>query len=145
VRRELTGGYELDDDGGRVDVGVVHAYLSGESYWARGRSRPEVERTVDEATRVVGAYAPDGSQAGFARAVSDDAAFAFLLDVFVLAPHRGRGLGREIVSEIVERGPQSGLRWVLVTADAHALYGRLGFGVPSERIMERPPRGGPAS
>ena len=74
MRRSLEGGYELDDDSARVDVGVVHAYLSEESYWARGRPLSEVRRLVDEATRVVGLYAPDGTQAGFARVVSDGVA-----------------------------------------------------------------------
>jgi GNAT superfamily N-acetyltransferase len=140
VRRELPGGYELDDDRGRVDLDVVHRYLSDESYWAKGRSFREVQRLVEEAVRVIGIYAPDGTQVAFCRVASDGAAFAFLADVFVLEPHRGRGLGRELVSEAVERGPQSNLRWFLGTADAHGLYSEYGFGRPSERIMERPPR-----
>jgi GNAT superfamily N-acetyltransferase len=140
VRRQLAGGYELDDDRGRIDVDVVHRYLSEESYWARGRPAQEVQRLVKEATRVIGIYAPDGSQAAFCRIASDGAAFAFLADVFVLEGHRGRRLGRELVAEAVERGPQSDLRWFLGTNDAHGLYAEYGFGRPSERIMERPPR-----
>lgn len=34
MRRDLGDGYELDDDRDRVDVDAVHAYLSGEAYWA---------------------------------------------------------------------------------------------------------------
>ena len=139
MRRELEGGYELDDDRNRVDVGVVHAYLSGESYWAKGRPLEEVRRLVAEATRVVGLYAPDGSQVGFCRVVSDGAVFAYLADVFVLSGHRGRGLGLELVREGVEGGPQAGLRWLLGTEDAQDLYAKLGFGPPSEIMLERPP------
>jgi GNAT superfamily N-acetyltransferase len=142
MRRELEGGYELDDDRGRVDVEVVHAYLSEESYWARGRSLVEVRRLVGEATRVVGLYAPDRSQAGFCRVASDGAVFAYLADVFVLEPHRGRGLGLELVREIVDGGPQAGLRWLLGTEDAEEFYGRLGFGPVSEIMRERPPSPG---
>jgi GNAT superfamily N-acetyltransferase len=140
MKRQLAGGYELDDDRGRVDVDVVHRYLSEESYWAKGRSLKEVQRLVEEATRVIGIYAPDGSQAAFCRVASDGAAFAFLADVFVLEAHRGRGIGRELVAEAVERGPQAELRWLLLTDDAHGLYAGYGFGHPSERVMERPPR-----
>jgi GNAT superfamily N-acetyltransferase len=140
MKRQLAGGYELDDDRDRVDVDVVHRYLSEESYWAKGRSLQEVQRLVEEATRVIGIYAPDGSQAAFCRVASDGAAFAFLADVFVLEAHRGRGLGRELVADAVERGPQSNLRWLLLTDDAHGLYAGYGFGQPSERVMERPPR-----
>jgi GNAT superfamily N-acetyltransferase len=139
MRRQLKDGYALDDDPGRIDVAAVHRFLSEDSYWARGRSREEVERLIDEATRVLGVYAPDGAQAGFCRVVSDGAAFAFLGDVFVLEGHRGRGLGRALVEEAVERGPQSELRWILGTEDAHDLYADFGFGRPSERVMERPP------
>jgi GNAT superfamily N-acetyltransferase len=139
MKRELPGGYELDDDRGRVDLDAVHRFLSEESYWAKGRSAEEVQRLVEEAARVIGIYAPDGSQAAFCRVASDGAAFAFLGDVFVLEPHRGRGLGRELVAEAVERGPQSDLRWFLGTEDAHDLYADYGFGRPSKRIMERPP------
>jgi GNAT superfamily N-acetyltransferase len=139
MRREIEGGYELDDDRERVDAGVVHAYLSRESYWAKGRSREEVERLVAEATRVVGLYAPDGSQAGFCRVVSDGAVFAYLADVFVLEPHRGRGLGLDLVREAVDGGGLAGLRWLLGTEDAEGLYARLGFGPVSEIMLERPP------
>lgn len=142
MRRLLESGYELDDDPGRVDTGVVHAFLSEESYWAKGRPLDEVRRLVREATRVVGLYAPDGAQAGFCRVVSDDAVFAYLADVFVLEQHRGRGLGLEMVREIVDEGPQAGLRWLLGTEDAETFYAALGFGQVSRIMLERPPPDG---
>jgi GNAT superfamily N-acetyltransferase len=136
--RSLGDGYELDDDPARVDVGAVHDYLANESYWAQGRSRETVERLVREATRVVGLY-HEGRQVGFARAFSDRVALAYLADVYVLPGHRGRGLGVELVRELVEYGPLKGMRWMLHTRDAHDLYRKLGFDAPSERVLERPP------
>jgi ribosomal protein S18 acetylase RimI-like enzyme len=138
VRRDLGGGYELDDDPGRVDVDAVHAYLSRESYWAEGRTREEVERLVREAQRVVGLY-KDGAQIGFCRAVSDGVSFAYLADVYVLEGHRGRGLGLELAREMVERGPYADRKWLLHTRDMKRLYAKLGFGEPGERLMERDP------
>jgi predicted N-acetyltransferase YhbS len=135
--RRLEGGYELDDDPSRIDVGAVHDYLANHSYWAQGRPRETVERLVCEATRVVGAYV-DGRQVGFARAFSDGVALAYLADVYVLPEHRGRGLGIELVREIVENGPLAGVKWILHTSDAHDLYRRFRFGEPSERVLERP-------
>ncbi len=76
---------------------------------------------------------------GFARAVSDGEVFAYLADVYVLPEFQGRGLGLELVREIVERGPQSGLRWLLGTSDAHEFYAKLGFGQPPSILMERAP------
>ena len=140
MTRELPGGYELDDDPGRVDLDVVFRYLSEESYWAAGRPRETVERLVREAARVVGVYRA-GRQVGFARAVSDGVAVAYLADVFVLPEHRGHRLGKELVREMVERGPFADVRWLLHTSGAHELYVQVGFGQPGERLMERLPGG----
>jgi GNAT superfamily N-acetyltransferase len=137
VRRELPGGFELDDDPSRVDVDAVHEYIANHSYWARGRPREVMERLVREASRVVGLYR-DEEQVGFARAVSDGEVFAYLADVYVLPEHQGGGLGLELVRETVDNGPYRDLRWTLGTADAHDFYRRFGFGPPSSVVMERP-------
>ena len=68
---------------------------------------------------------------GFARAFSDGAANAYLADVYVLGEHRGRGLGLELVREMIENGPLNDVKWILHTADAHELYRQFGFGAPS--------------
>jgi GNAT superfamily N-acetyltransferase len=141
VRRELDGGFELDDDPRRIDVGAVHAFISEESYWGAGRSREHVARAIAGSTRVVGLYR-GGEQVGFARAVSDDATVAYLADVYVLAPYRGRGLGLDLVRAIVDGaidGMQAEVRWLLHTADAQALYAKLGFSdaPPVHPLMER--------
>jgi GNAT superfamily N-acetyltransferase len=138
MRRELEGGYEVDDDRGRVDVDAVHRFLSEEAYWVPGRSIETIERLIRESTRVIGAYAPSGAQAGFARVVSDRSSFAWLGDVFVLLEHRGCGLGVEIVREAVEHPPERDCAWYLNTRDAHALYARFGFRpADPERTMVR--------
>ena len=135
MKRDLGDGYELDDDRARLDREAVHAYL-GESYWAKGRTRERQDELIDASERVVGLY-QDGRQIGFARAVDCDAAgFVYLADVYVLDEHRGRGLGVELVQEIVERGPFAGRRWVLHTRDMHSLYEKFGFG-PNVRLLER--------
>jgi len=139
VRRELADGFQLDDDRDRVDVPELHRFLSTEAYWALGRTRETVERLVREAARVVGLYRGDGL-VGFARVVSDGVSITYLADVYVLSEFRGRGLGAELVREAVENGPHAGQRWMLHTTNAHGLYARFGFGSPSSRVMERPPR-----
>jgi GNAT superfamily N-acetyltransferase len=136
MRRELPGGYELDDDPARIDVDAVHRYLAEESYWATGRPRSVVEELVHGASRVVGLYHGD-RQVGFARALSDGHTLSYLADVYVLEEHRGRGLGVELVREAVEGSSLSATRWLLHTRDAQNLYARFGFGPPGERLMER--------
>ena len=139
MRKELPGGYELDDDPARIDLDAVHDFLANHSYWAAGRPRETVERLVRRAQRVVGLYA-SGRQVGFTRTASDGVAFAYLADVYVLPEHRGRGLGLELVRFTVDEGPYAPLKWLLHTADMHPLYGKLGFGEPDERLMTRPGR-----
>ena len=136
MRRVILGGFEFDDDPARIDVDAVHGYLANESYWARGRPRETVARLVREASRVVGLY-HEGRQVGFARAVTDGVAFVYLADVYVLPEYRGRGLGVELVREMVENGPYADVRWLLHTRDAHGLYEKFGFAAPSERVLER--------
>jgi GNAT superfamily N-acetyltransferase len=139
MKRELADGYELDDDPGRVDLEVVVDFLANEAYWSRGRSRDLIVKTFREASRIVGLYAPDGSTVGYCRASSDEVVYVYLCDVFVLEEHRGRGLGREMVREMVDGSDLlRDLRWLLGTADAHGLYREFGFQKPSFRIMERP-------
>ena len=145
MRRDLGDGFELDDDPARVDVEAVHAYISGESYWGRGRSRELVQRAIAGSRRVVGLYRGE-RQVGFARAISDGATVAYLADVYVLADFRGRGLGRELVREALDGGAgvhgegiSSDVRWLLHTADAQQLYESFGFveDAPSYPLMER--------
>ena len=136
MKRDLGDGYELDDDRARLDRDAVHAYLGGEAYWAKGRARERQDELIEASARVVGLYR-EGRQVGFARAVDcDGAGFVYLADVYVLDGHRGRGLGIELVKEIVDNGPMADRRWVLHTRDMHALYEKLGFGA-NERLMER--------
>jgi ribosomal protein S18 acetylase RimI-like enzyme len=143
VRRLLWDGLELDDDPERVDVDAVHAFISRESYWGEGRARERVARAIRGSTRVLGIYR-GSEQVGFARAVSDGAVVAYLADVYVLEAYRGRGLGLELVREIVEGDTREDVRWMLHTADAAGLYRKLGFRpqAPPYPLMERPPAAG---
>ena len=136
MTRALPTGFELDDDPARIDVDAVHDFLSNHAYWAQGRPRETIERTVREASRVVGLYA-EGRQIGFARAFTDGVAAVYLADVYVLEDYRGRGLGVELVREMVDNGPLAGKHWLLHTEDAHDLYRRFGFDSPGPRVMER--------
>ena len=134
-------GYEIDDDPGRIDRDTVWEFLSTEAYWGTTRGRADFEAQLASAWRVVGAYeTATGRQVGFARAISDGVATAYLSDVFILPAARGGGLGRELVATMIDRGPGSGFRWSLHTRDAHELYRKFGFAEPDSRYMERPGR-----
>src|SRR5918997_1815159 len=127
------GEYTISDDPARLDLDLVHGFLSGESYWARGRSRERVERSIENSLPF-GVYRADGRQVGFARVVTDRATFAWLADVFVLPEERGRGLSKWLV-ECPPAPPEwQGLRrWLLATRAAQELSRRYGFTEPDNR------------
>ena len=136
-----SGAYELDDDPSRTDKDAVWRFLSTEAYWGKYRSRADFEAQMASAWRVVGVYeSATGRQVGFARAISDGVAFAYLADLFILADARGGGLGKELVATMIDRGPGADFRWTLHTSDAHELYRKYGFAEPDTRYMERPAR-----
>jgi GNAT superfamily N-acetyltransferase len=118
-----------------IDVDLVHRWLSTDSYWANDRSREVVARSIGN-SYCLGVFALDGPQVGFARAVTDQATFAWVADVYVDRAHRGRGLGRWLVAELRDRILAAGVkRLVLATADAHGVYRKLGF-----ELLARPER-----
>ena len=141
MKRVIAPGYELDDDPVRIDRDAIHRYLAGESYWAAGRAREVMDELIETAARVVGLYAADGSQLGFARVVSDGHIVSYLADVYVLDEARGRGFGLELVRFAVDEEPLRKTKWLLHTRDMHPLYAKLGFETPGELTMERWPSG----
>ncbi len=129
-------GYEIDDDPSRLDVDAIWSYLRG-AYWSPNVPRDVVARSIS-GSLCLGLYAPGGEQAGFGRAVTDSATYAWIADVFVLEPHRGRGLGIWLVETLLEHPRLHGLRVLtLSTLDAHGLYERFGFVREGERRMVR--------
>lgn len=132
-----TGSYELDDDPARVDPDAAWQFLSTKAYWARWRGYDDVRRQIEGAWRVVGCYDAAGQMVGFARAFSDGVSGAYLADVFVREEHRGRGLGKALVHEMIENGPGRLFRWMLHTDDAHGIYREFGFTAPDATYMER--------
>jgi len=117
MRWDGPDGYWVSDDPALLDVTRVHGWMSAESYWAQGREY-QVMATAIEHSLVFGLYAADGTQAGFARMVTDRATFAWLS-----TSHPDVG----------------GIRQVLMAAPERGLYRRLGFaGLRSpERWLER--------
>ena len=130
---------EISTDMSRLDIDLIHRFLSNESYWARKRTL-EQTKTAIENSICFGLYRGE-RQIGFGRVVSDKATFAYVGDVFILDEFRGRGLSKVLMTAMLEHPELQGLRrWVLATKDAHGLYEQFGFTTLKfpERWMERP-------
>lgn len=118
--------FVIDTERSRLQLDVIHSFLSEESYWANTRTLDQT-RTAIKNSICFGVY--DGErQIGFARVVSDRATFAYIGDVFILKEFRGQGLSKWLMETIVSYPDLQGLRrWILATRDAHGLYKQFDF------------------
>jgi len=133
------GEYTISTDRARLNLDLIHDFISNHSYWGKGRAREVVKRSIENSLPF-GIYKGD-EQVGFARIVTDYATFAWVADVFVLPEHRGHGLSKWLMEVVLAHPQLQGFRrWVLSTKDAHGLYERFGFIKlhRPERWMERP-------
>ena len=124
---------EVTSDRGRMDVDRVHAWLTN-AYWSVGVPREVVERAMERSlffAAFLGAV-----QIGFARVVTDATTFAYVCDVIVDEAHRGKGVGKALMTAVMAHADMQGLRRIgLVTLDAHRLYEPFGFSA-----IDRPER-----
>ncbi len=105
----------------KLQVDMIHRYLTEEAYWATGRTRRMTEKSIGKSL-CFGVYHRD-RQVGFARVVTDFTIFAYLCDVFILRAYQGQGLGKWLTETITDFLDEAGVRWtMLATRDAHELY-----------------------
>lgn len=118
--------FSISTDKSKLDIQLIHHYLSEQSYWARGRSFETVLKSIENSL-CFGVYYGE-QQIGFARVVSDFAVFAWIMDVFILNDYQKRGLGKKLINTIMKHEKLQNLqRWGLATNDAHGLYAKFGF------------------
>ncbi|SEB54317.1 GNAT family N-acetyltransferase [Paenibacillus sp. GP183] len=131
------GEYTISTDKSLLQKETIQGFLS-KSYWANTRSREMMERSIENSL-CFGMY--DGTrQVGFARVVTDYATTYWLCDVFIDEAYRGKGLGKKLVSYLVEFDPLRNLNAILATKDAHGLYEQYGFTKEPDRFMRRLPQ-----
>jgi GNAT superfamily N-acetyltransferase len=133
-----TENLEISTDRSRLDLDLIHGFLTSESYWATGRTH-EQTLTAIENSLCFGAYLA-GRQVGFGRVISDFATFAYIGDVFVLDQFRGHRIGKMLIEAMTSHPQLQDLRrWLLATRDAHGLYRQFGFAELRfpERWMEK--------
>lgn len=136
VYETTEGDYLLTTDKAKMDIDLIHQYLSEDSYWAQNISREIVQRSVEHSFCF--AVLLSNNQVGFARLITDYATFAYLADVFVLPEHRGKGLAKKLLQFIHTNPEVQGLRrWLLGTKDAHKLYAQFGWSPITEEQYRR--------
>ncbi|MFG1804945.1 GNAT family N-acetyltransferase [Streptomyces sp. NPDC049040] len=124
----MPDGCEMSTDPARLDAALIHKWLSQDAYWALGRPRETQDRAIAGSLNF-GVYdTASGAQLAYARVVTDRVTFGWLCDVYVAPEARGRGIGTGLAAAIRDHLAPYGLRRVLLaTADAHAVYAKVGF------------------
>jgi GNAT superfamily N-acetyltransferase len=128
----------ISTDKRKLNIELIHYYLSTESYWAKNIPLQKVQRCIDHSF-CFGVY-KNNEQVGFARLITDYATYAYLADVFILDKYRGQGLSKKLMQFITTNAEVQGLRrWMLATRDAHGLYTQFGFAHPGDpqNILQR--------
>lgn len=127
----------ISTDKSRLQINVIHQFLTT-TYWAKGRTLQEVTKTIENCL-CFGVYLNE-KQIGFARIATDYVVFAYLMDVFILPEHRGKGYSKALMQEIHQESQLKTCKvWMLKTADAHGLYKQFGYTdlKNPEKVMER--------
>ncbi|TLX71171.1 GNAT family N-acetyltransferase [Labilibacter sediminis] len=128
----MNSDYSISTDKQKLDIPLIHHFLVNDSYWANNRTLETVKTSIKNSL-CFGVYS-NNIQVGFARVVTDCAVFAWILDVFILKEHRGKGLGKLLMTAITNHDQlQTIKRWGLATDDAHGLYEKFGF-----ELIKRP-------
>lgn len=122
----MNSDYTISTDKSRLDIPLIHQFLSQQAYWCRNIPLEVVQRSIENSV-CFGVYQGE-NQVGFARVITDLATFGYLADVFILPEHRARGLSKQLMAYIMAYPSLQGFRrWMLVTFDVHGLYTQFGF------------------
>lgn len=125
AREWRNGPYVISTDTARLDVDLIHRFLSREFWDTEGIPRDVLERSIEHSL-CFGIYEGE-QQVGFARAVTDRATFAFISDDFVVESHRGRGLATWLMQCILAHPDLRRLRRALLVTRDPRLYRKSGF------------------
>lgn len=116
------------------DFEEIRQLLAANGWEARVADRGRFSKMMENASRTVIAL-EDSRIVGFARALCDDVSNGYIGTVLVASEFRGRGVGREIVGQLMGDDPD--ITWVLRAGHGSELFwSKLGF-ERSNAAMER--------
>jgi GNAT superfamily N-acetyltransferase len=118
--------YTISTNNEDMDKNAIHDYLSKHAYWCLNIPFDTLSKAMENSLNI-GVF-HHASQVGFARVITDYATIAYLGDVYILQEHRGKGLSKWMMENIMHYPRLQGLRrWILLTRDAHELYKKFGW------------------
>jgi ribosomal protein S18 acetylase RimI-like enzyme len=124
--------YRDDHD---IDLDQLTILFNAVGWERRTADRDRLAQLVRGSMFVVSAWEGD-RLVGFARAISDGAANAYISTVAVLPDYQKRGIGREIIRRLI--ADRDGIQFVLHSAHAYPFYLRLDAGFePIDNMLVR--------
>ena len=120
-----------------MDLDTIFNFVKN-SYWGRSRTIEEQQIAVDNSINF-GLFF-NGNQIAYTRVMTDKVFFAYVLDFFVLENFQGKGLGKLLMSNVLNFSSLKEIdKWMLATKDAHGLYSQFGFEVVKDpsKLMDR--------
>ena len=128
----MTSSYYISTDSSKMDIDLIHNYLSEKSYWAKGRSKDLVKKSMKNSI-CFGAFDQNDEQIGFARVATDYVVFAWVMDVFIVDEYAGKGIGQKLLQFIIKHPDLQKVNGIgLRTNDAHQFYMKFGFDTAPE-------------
>lgn len=130
--------YSITTNIDKLDIEMIHRYLSQESYWAQHIPIRLVQQSIENSVNF-GLFHED-TQIGFARLITDKTTMAYLCDVFIIEAYQKKDLSSWLMEVIMNHYELQGLRlWFLFTSSADWLYEKHGFKSPMqpELYMEK--------
>ena len=120
-----------------MDLDVIYNFIKS-TYWGNIRTKEEQKKAIENTLNFGLFYKND--QVAFARVMTDKVFFAYLLDVFVVEAHQGKGWSKLLIENILNTPELLNIdKWMLATKDTHSLYEKFGFNVVKspEKLMEK--------
>ncbi|MEN2399818.1 GNAT family N-acetyltransferase [Flavobacterium sp. MC2016-06] len=128
---------KVSTDKNKLDISFIQSFLK-DIYWTAPRTIEEVQTAID-ASFCFGIYL-DEKQIGFARVITDYVVFGYVMDVFIIEEHRGKGYSSVLIKTMMNEPALKEIKlWRLGTTDAHFLYKKFGFTALNhpEKMMEK--------
>ena len=112
---------------------VLHLYR--DAPWARTRTTASISKML-KASQLLATAWQGKELVGMARAFSDGVYRAVLWDVIVDSPHRGMGLGKRLVRELMKQNALKNVEQVwLYTRNYPGFYKSMGFQAAGKGVL----------
>ena len=125
--------YKIVDDPAEINLDFVSSLLA-ETYWGHRRPRAIVEKLIQHS--LCFSLFSDQEQIGFARVATDYTVFSWLSDLVIADAYRNQGLGKWLLTCILNHPAIFQTQFVLQTSSANQLYERFGF-ESNDQLMTR--------